>query len=240
MTMRLKFVVCKVLEKEARLCAARSKNVVDVVVMPQGLHAEPHKLRAEVQRTIDETGDEQGRPYDAVILGYGLCSNGIDGLVAKIPLVVPRAHDCITLLVGSPEKYKKYFDSHQGVYWYSPGWIETGLQPGKDRDEKLFQEYKEKYGEENAQYLMQIEKDWAKRYGWATYIDWNFKNAGKYKEYTKKSADYLNWSYDEIKGDMSLLQKLVDGEWDAKLFCRIEPGQKLVVDLTDPGLIRAE
>ena len=129
--MRLKFVICKVLEKEAFLCAARSKNIVDVVTMPQGLHAEPHKLRAEVQKAIDETTDRQGRRYDAVILGYGLCSNGIDGLTAKIPLVVPRAHDCITLLVGSIKKYKEYFDSHRGVYWYSPGWIETGTPARK-------------------------------------------------------------------------------------------------------------
>lgn len=238
--MRLKFVICKVLEKEASLCASRSANLIDLVIMPQGLHTEPHKLQAEIQKELDQTTDRQGNAYDAMILGYGLCSNGIDGLIARMPVVIPRAHDCITLLIGSIQKYKEYFDSHKGVYWYSPGWIETGLQPGKDRDEKLYQEYKQKYGQENAEYLMQIEKEWAKRYSWAAYIDWNFENSEKDKEFTKKSAEYLNWSYDELKGDDSLIQKLVDGDWDPKLFCCAKPGQKFIADLTDEGLIHAE
>ena len=87
---------------------------------------------------------------------------------------------------------------------------------------------------------MQIEKDWSQRYGWATYIDWGLEHSDEYKTFTKNSAEYLNWSYDEIKGDTSLIQKLVDGEWDTELFCCAKPGQKLVADLTDPGIIRAE
>jgi len=238
--MRLKFVVCKVLQREAYLCASRSKNVVDVVLMPQGLHNEPDKLRSEVQKAIEETDDAQGRPYDAVLLGYGLCSNGIDRLAAKIPLIVPRAHDCMTLLLGSMEKYKEYFDSHRGIYWYTPGWIEHNEQPSKERHEKTLAEYVEKYGEDNALYLMEMEQGWMKEYGWATYVDWGFDNAAEYKKFTKECAEYLNWVYDELKGDWQLMQKLVDGEWDPKLFLRVEAGQRLTADLTDPGLIRAE
>jgi hypothetical protein len=131
--MRLKFIVCKVLQREAYLVASRSPNVVDIVLMPKGLHDQPDKLRQEVQKELDITDDVQGRPYDACLLGYALCSNGIDGLAPKIPLVVTRGHDCITLLLGSMQKYKEYFDSHRGIYWYSPGWIENSLQPGIKR-----------------------------------------------------------------------------------------------------------
>ena len=102
--MRFQFIVCKVIQREAYFCAARSKNIVDVVLMEQGLHNEPDKLRNEVQKALDKTTDIQGRPYDASLLGYGLCSNGIVGLSAKIPIVVPRGHDCVTLLLGSKEK----------------------------------------------------------------------------------------------------------------------------------------
>ena len=73
--MRLQFIVCKVMQMEAYFCAARSKNVVDIVLMPQGLHDEPDKLREEVQKALNNTHDIQGRPYDASLLGYGLCSN---------------------------------------------------------------------------------------------------------------------------------------------------------------------
>jgi hypothetical protein len=238
--MRLKLVACKVLQREAYLCASRSTNMVDVIIMPQGLHNEPEKLRTEVQKAVDETVDIHNRPYDAILLGYGLCSNGIDGLVAKIPVIVPRAHDCITLLLGSMEKYKEYFDSHRGVYWYSPGWIEHNQQPGKERYEKTLEEYRQKYGDENARYLMEMEQGWMKEYGWATYVDWGFANADEYKKFTRQCAEYLNWVYDELKGDWKLMQKLVDGDWDAKLFLRVEPGQRIISDLTDPRLVRAE
>ena len=74
--MRLQFIVCKVMQKEAYLCAARSSNTVDIVLMKQGLHNEPDELRSEVQNALGRTCDIQGRPYDASLLGYGLCSNG--------------------------------------------------------------------------------------------------------------------------------------------------------------------
>ncbi|MBL7154868.1 MAG: DUF1638 domain-containing protein, partial [Phycisphaerae bacterium] len=89
------------MQREAYFCAARSKNLVDIRLMEQGLHDEPDRLRSEVQKALETTTDIQGRPFKATLLGYGLCSNGIVGLSAKIPIVVPRGHDCITLLLGS-------------------------------------------------------------------------------------------------------------------------------------------
>jgi hypothetical protein len=228
------------MQREAYFCAARSKNVVDIVLMEQGLHDEPNKLRSEVQKALDNTFDIQGRPYDASLLGYGLCSNGIVGLSAKIPIVAPRGHDCITLLLGSRDKYQKYFDFHRGVYWYSPGWIESGKQPSKERYEKMLKEYKEKYGDDNAQYLMEVEQKWIKEYNWATYIDWGLADSNEYKNYTKRCAEFLHWNYDELKGSPVLMQKLVDGQWDDGEFLVIEPGHKIGEDLTNDGIIKAE
>jgi hypothetical protein len=228
------------MQREVYFCAARSKNIVDIVLMLKGLHEEPNKLRSEVQKALDQTVDIQGRPYDASLLGYGLCSNGVVGLSAKIPLVVPRGHDCITLLLGSKEKYQQYFDTHRGVYWYSPGWIEAENPPGKERYERLLKEYTEKYGQDNAVYLMETEQKWMKEYNWATYVDWGLVNSDEYKNYTKRCAEFLGWHYDELKGDSSLMQKLVDGIWNEKEFLVVNPGQKIVEDLTNAGLIKAE
>jgi hypothetical protein len=238
--MRLQFITCKVMQREAYFCAARSKNVVDIVLMEQGLHDEPDKLRREVQKALDNTCDIQGRPYDASLLGYGLCSNGIVGLSAKISIVAPRGHDCITLLLGSKDKYQEYFDSHRGVYWYSPGWIESDEQPSEERYEKKLKEYKEKYGDDNAQYLMEVEQKWIKEYDWATYIDWGLVDSDEYKNYTKRCAEFLRWNYDELKGSPVLMQKLVDGHWHDSEFLVVKAGQKISEDLTNEGIIKAE
>jgi hypothetical protein len=238
--MRLQFITCKVMQREAYYCAARSKNVVDVVLMEQGLHDEPDRLRTEVQKALGNTLDIQGRQYDASLLGYGLCSNGIVGLSAKIPVVVPRGHDCITLLLGSKDKYKEYFDSHRGVYWYSPGWIESGKQPSQERYEKLLQEYKEKYGDDNARYLMEVEQSWIKEYNWATFVDWELVDSSEYKDYTIRCAEFLKWKYEELKGSPALMQKLIDGKWNEEEFLIVKPGQRIGEDLTSDDIIKAE
>ncbi len=237
--MRLQFIVCKVMQREAYFCAARSKNGIDVVLMPQGLHDEPDMLRSEVQKNLKRTSDIQGRAYDASLLGYGLCRNGIIGLSAKIPVVVPRAHDCITLLLGSKEKYQQYFNSHRGVYWYSAGWIESGNQPGKKRYERTLKEYEEKYGQDDARYLMETQQKWIKQYNWATYIDWGFANSDEDKKYTKRCAEFLRWNYDVLKGDPGLMQRLVDGDWNDCEFLIVKPGQKIAEDLTNDSIIKA-
>jgi len=238
--MRFQFIVCKVMKTEAYFCAARSKNTIDIVLMPQGLHGESDKLRSEIQKALNRTCNSQCRAYDASLLGFGLCSNGIVGLSAKIPLVIPRGHDCITLLLGSKDKYQQYFDTHHGVYWYSPGWIETGNQPGRQRYERTLKEYKKKYGRDNAAYLMEAEQNWIRQYNWATYIDWGFDNSDEYKKYTKRCAEFLGWNYDELKGDPSLCQRLLNGRWNDSEFLVVKPGQKITEDLTNHSIIKAE
>ena len=237
---RFRFVTCKVLQREAYLCASRSRNIVDVEPMPQGLHNDPDKLREEVQRAVQITSDVQGRPYDAIVVGYALCSNGIVGVTAEIPTIIPRGHDCITLILGSKERYKDYFNANRGIYWYSAGWIETTTQPGKERYESALAKYREKYGEDNAEYLMEMEQSWMREYSKATYIDWDFEGASEYRNFTKKCAEYLGWSFDELKGDQSLLQHLVDGEWDHDSFLVLKPGQTVVADVTNNGIIAAK
>ena len=236
---RLQFIICKVLQKEAYLCVSRSKNIVDVVLMPQGLHSEPDELRRRVQERLEHTTDVQDRPYDATLLGYGLCSNGIVGLEPKMKTIVPRGHDCVTLLLGSKEKYRQYFDSHRGIYWYSDGWIENSDQPSRERYERTLGEYKQKYGDETAEYLMQMEQNWKHEYSWATYVDWDLPNSADQREFTNECAQFLQWNYDELKGEQALLQRLVDGEWDDESFLILDAGQKIVADIANSSIIKA-
>ena len=238
--MNLQFIICKVLQREAYLCAARSVNTVDVVLMPQGLHNEPDKLRAEVQQALNVATGPQGEPYDASLLGYGLCSNGVVGLSAAVPLVVPRAHDCVTLLLGSKERYRQYFDSHDGIYWYSAGWIENSLQPGRDRYEHTLRQYEEKYGKDNAQYLMEMEQNWMKAYKWATFVNWDLPSAERHRQYTRDCAAYLGWNFDELQGDPQLMQDFVDGKWDEDRFLVVPPGDKIAADPANPSVVKIE
>ena len=91
----------------------------------KGLHDFGAKaMRREIQARIDAA---DAGPCEAVALGYGLCGNGLAGVEARTkPLVLPRAHDCITLLMGSRQTFDYYFGEHTGVYYRSAGWVERG------------------------------------------------------------------------------------------------------------------
>lgn len=237
--MRLKLILCKVLQREAYLCASRCPNTVDIVLMPQGLHDTPEILRQSLQQELNKLNDPSGKPYDAILLGYGLCSNGIVGLSSSLPVVVARGHDCITLLLGSRKRYREYFDSHKGVYWYSVGWIENAPMPSHERYEQLLAEYTEKYGSENAQYLIEVEQTWIREYKRAAFIDWHLPGADEARAYTKQCAASLGWEYDELEGDSSLFQRLLDGDWSANDFLTVPPGHVIHDDLTDEQLVKA-
>ena len=103
---RYMMIACAVLARECYHCAAISKNLIDLTILKQGLHdIGEKKMSSALQREIDAVDIEK---YEAILLAYGLCNNGIRNLRSDLPLVVPRAHDCITLLMGSKEDYLKF------------------------------------------------------------------------------------------------------------------------------------
>ncbi len=244
MRLRLKLLACKVLYREISMLTYRCKNIVDVTYLRQGYHNTPTLLNKLLQDNIDaidkgddvyscQTVDESAsiKDFDAILLGYGLCSNAIVGLRSKKHrLVIPKAHDCITFFLGSKERYKQYFDKNSGgIYWYTPGWIENSLMPGEERVDYLRNIYIEKYGEDNADYLMEMEQNWLKEYNLCTYIRWPelSEQTDEYLDYTKQCADYLKWNTDILDGDKSLLQRFIDGDWNSEDFLVVEPGMEI-------------
>jgi hypothetical protein len=221
---KYKIISCNVLWREICYFAALSKNEFEFTFLPWGLHREPDQLRKDVQKAINETENH----FDAILLGYGLCSKGLEGITAhETKLIITKAHDCITCFLGSRERYRKHFDSNPGTYWYTPGWIENHLAPGKERYEVNYNNYVEKYGEDNAQYLMEMEQNWFKEYTSATYVDLGFGDTTEYEEYTQDCAKYLNWKYDKLEGDATLIKNILEGNWDEDMFLIVEPGYKI-------------
>ena len=236
--MRLKIISCDVLFREVCLCAAHSRNILDLDFLPKGLHDNPDVMRVEIQKKIDEN---LNNGYDALLLGYALCSNGLVGVKARnIPIVVPRAHDCITLFLGSREKNMQYHNDYPGTYYYTSGWFErSGVKVVERKAEdgqglgKLYDEYVRKYGEDNAKYLMEFENSWLKNYSRVAFVDLDFVKFLNYCEEAKRIAEQREWNYDELPGDIVLIKKLIDAEWDEGEFMVIQPGEEITATYDD-------
>jgi len=103
----------------------------------------------------------------------------------------------------------------------------------------IYQEYLQKYGEDNAKYLMEMEQDWFRKYSVAAYIDLEVGDNDAYAEYTRQCAGWLGWKYDRIKGDPALLKRFVDGDWNDDEFLVVEPGHHIEAS-NDDSVMRSK
>lgn len=233
--MRIKLIACEALYREFLIAAAKSPFIIDITFMPFGLHDRPADLRSAIQKEIDES---EGGNYEYVLLGYGLCSRGTAEVKARtIPLVVPRAHDCITFFLGSRARYQQEFSANPGTYYYSAGWIERKdgevkqgyFEENKEKERKdRYQEYIEKYGEDNAKFLIEQESQWLDHYTRAAFINTDVGNIEAYRKFTQQLAHDHDWEYQEINGDTSMIEHLTNGKWDNEDFLMVKPGQTII------------
>jgi hypothetical protein len=246
--MRLLALTCEVLARSVYLCAARSPHVVDVRLNRRGLHDDPPNLRALLQDEIDGTG----APYDAVVLAYGLCGGATAGLRAgSVPLVVPRAHDCITLFLGDRVRYQKEFMANPGTYWYVQDYLERtdegspfgGVGAVSDEVARTtYEEYVVKYGEDNAAYLMEVLGGWRSHYDRAAFVDMGLAAppvAAEAEARARDDAERRGWRFERMAGELLLIKSLIDGSWDPADHLVIEPGEFLAMSY-DEDVIRAE
>ena len=231
--MRLKCLACDSLARMVYLCAAQSPHVVDVEMFPLGLHADADDLRARLQARIDAASEGD---YDAILLAYGLCGKSTAGLIARdTPLVIPRAHDCITLFLGSRERYQDQFVSCPGTYWYVLDYMErrestgTALSVGSDTGtdmSEVYDEYVRKYGLDNADYLMEVMGAWQAHYNRAAYIDMGVGDGTAVEAEAKSEAARRGWTFERLEGDMALIRRLLMGAWEED-FLVLQPGQSV-------------
>lgn len=231
--MRFKLISCEVLTRELEAAAAHSPHAIDREMLPMGLHDLGAQMRPRLQERID-AADDAG--YDAILLGYALCGRGTDGLRAgKTQLVLPRAHDCIGLLMGSHGRYQAYFEQHPGVYYRSPGWIEfqqsgqlldqvystkgSVLGERRSREELIAQ-----YGEENGIYLFEQFNAYRQHYSGLTYIATGVATDEACREQARAEAAKEGWAFEEIQGSLTFFEQLVSGEWNATEFLVVPPG----------------
>ncbi|MFW6189832.1 MAG: DUF1638 domain-containing protein [Planctomycetota bacterium] len=231
----LKIVACGVFEDELRALAAESDNTLEVELLDAGLHSAPDELRLRAQEVI---GSCQDGTYDAVCFAYGLCGRGTAGLIARdVRLVLPRAHDCISLFLGSPEAYREQFRRRPGTFYFTTGWYKKEAHPERAKiaatrrfDPSMhphFEDFRRKYGDQNARFIVNFMESWRRNYQRAAFIDHGFAEP-EHEEATRAVAEAAGWEYERVEGSLRLLRQMAEGQWDAASFLVVEPGQKVV------------
>lgn len=232
--MKLKILACNIFWREISLLGAKCPNILDITYLRQEYHDYPNEMRqilneeiSKIEQNIDEHSCNTDKAdFDAIVIAYGLCGNGVLGIHSdKYPLIIPRAHDCITLFMGSKEAYRDYFDANKGTFFYNSGYLETNIPPSNKLLEAKRSAYLQKYDEEDVDFLMEMEMGYIKNYQQATYIEFPGLENEALETITQQCAHELNWKYDKYRGDDSLMRDMLWGNWPEDKFLIVPPGQ---------------
>lgn len=171
-----------------------------VIFLDYGLHQYPKNLKKAVQEQIDDI-QEPSR----ILLGYGLCGNGLKGIEAGgHTMIIPRADDCIAILLGSYQAYMREFNSNPGTYYLTKGWLESGSDPLKQYHETI-----EKYGAETGEWIMDQQYMHYKR---LVLVAHSQEDLEQYRPRALEVAKYCErWGmvYEEVLGSDAYIRDLV-------------------------------
>lgn len=197
--MSLYVLACRVLQSMIEPYL-QDKNI-PVTFMEYGFHRTPDLMTPALQEQLDRIAEPS-----VVIIGYGLCGNGLANLKSgRHTLIIPRADDCITLLLGSYQSYMTEFNAEPGTYYLTKGWLESGSHPLKEYRDLL-----EKYDKETADWI--IDEQY-RNYKRIVLVAPNQQELDAYRDKAREVADFCqerwNYHYEERIGSEDYVKKLM-------------------------------
>jgi hypothetical protein len=135
------------------------------------------------------------------------------------------------------------------TYWYVADQLERndgdhagvgGLAIGSDTDEQIEAvraEYVAKYGEDNADYLMEVLGGWRTHYGRAAFVSMGIADESVAEAEARDEAIRRGWAFERVEGSLVLLRRLIEGDWDDDMLV-LQPGERLAMSYDD-GVVKA-
>ena len=189
-----------------------------------GLHDQPTLMRPTLQEKLDALPEPS-----TVMIGYGLCGNGVVGLEAgPHTLIFPKAHDCIGMAYGSQTAHTAAIQDNPGTYYLSRGWLGTGNDPLEQ-----YHRYIEQYGSKRADRVVEA------FYGHYTRVCLMAFSEEELEEVRPLAAPVVQFfqdrwqlEYVERVGDPDFIERLVTADQRSPdEFVVVEPGQVVAMEM---------
>ena len=216
-------IACQALEELIRSVLPEQ---LPLTFLGYDLHTRPKEMAPALQARIDALGEPS-----VVLLGYGLCGNGVVGVKAgSHVLVIPRTHDCIAIFLGSYKAYADRFRQDPGTFYLTKGWLESGDGPLYD-----YRSYVEQYGEETADYLVDMMYHHYRRICFVAFSDAELE---RYRPQAREVAEFCakRWgmTYEEVRGTDQLIEQFL------AMPARLDEGNEEFVLVPPGGEVKEE
>lgn len=217
-------IACGVMK---HLLGSRLPPDVPVTWLDIILHNTPKKLAESLQQCIDEIE----RP-SFILIGYGLCGNGLVGVKSRShTLVIPRMHDCVTMFLGSHQRYVQRFFASPNTYYLTKGWIDARDEPLTD-----YLDYVRDYDQETADYLVEMKY---KHYRKLCVVGFSQEELDACRPEAMKIAAFclerFGMEYEETIGTTQLIDEMLrvtrDGAERDDEFVVVGPGGEISADM---------
>lgn len=210
-------IACSVLQPELERLRGGSNEDLHLIYLEQSMHRTPHLLPEMLQEEVDRAAEWAGQ----IVLGYGLCCNGIVGVTSpRQGLIVTKAHDCVALFLGSLAEYNRMSRNHPGTYYLTQGWMDND----KDPLGILEKEYVPKLGRETAEWGAREE---LKHYTRFVFIDTGTGDREALQARARENAEFFHKVLGEVKADHRYLEKILFGPYDGESFYILGPGEQI-------------
>lgn len=205
--MKTVIIACRSMEKELRIQLRQKNCQAPVLWMEPGLHNTPRLLKAQLQQLLQGIA-----PGTTVLLAMSLCGNAVAGLeTGSLQLVIPRCDDCITLMLGSPERRREYADT----YFLTDGWLRS--------EGNILWEYHrclEKYGKERG---LGIFRTMFAHYRKLAVVDTGCFDVSVLENRIQPLARALRLECITLEGTTDYLGALIAGHWQPERFLVVPP-----------------
>jgi hypothetical protein len=208
--MKTAIFACNTIRDELLLAEQKVQSGYEIFWLESNLHNFPDKLRTQMQVQLDSL-----EGYDRVLMAFGFCGNSVLGLrTHSFEMILPRVDDCITLMIGSIEKRAKLSFGHHSIY-LTKGWLE--------HEANIWSEYEytaKKYGEKTAQYVIDVMYG---NYDTLSLVDTGAYSISSVLERARRISEKFGLGQNIIPGTTLLIEQLLAGPWDTKVFLVIPP-----------------
>ncbi|MCR4435469.1 MAG: DUF1638 domain-containing protein [Clostridiales bacterium] len=213
--MRSVIVACNTISDELNMAIRETGCTYPVLWIESGLHTYTNLLRKRLKKELEQISN-----VDQILLAFGFCGNALLGLSSSATIIFPKVEDCITLLLGSPEKRRK-LSEEMGTYFLTKGWL--------DFEQNIWVEYQKslnRLGREKTERIYQMLLSHYKRLG---VVETGAYDLDEFCRRSREIANSLNLKHHVIPGTLRYLKKLLTGPWDEE-FVTVNPGEHITLE----------